>query len=888
MEVVYINKPQVPYLFANNGKVVEISESFTELTGYTTSDIYNKSMEDVYRILRINSVSNRAGVQEEYYYLFTKSHDAIEVNISCENSIFQSKSIYYFKEKENSRLEEKFLYIEQLYLDNIIGVAIFSFPDVILLKANQIYLDFYDAPYNQKENTIGKKHSEFINDYNESSVEKHLNEIASSGKPIYLNEYKYDNLKWGTTYWDVSIVPISVDGQVKYIVETTRDATERVLNRQLIEEQKKELESIIKNMSDGLFMLDADYRFTMLNEGARNYFYDPDSVVFAGDNFGITKYFDLNGSLLSVDKMPGHRVLRGEKLKSYTIKAVRPDGTFYFCFNGDPVYDEKGKVVKAILCSRDVTNKVKNEELIKIQKEQLETIIDNISDEIYLIDKDRCYIKTNKAVSENHKSSDFRKFEDFLSRYKFYDIYDKEVDCNSIPIARLSRGEEIENEMSVIYNPDKRYYNCNGMPIFDEQGNFTMGVLTAKDVTTEFLYKEAIERQADMLYQIINNLDLPLIRVSYPDLKVLDINQKVFKMVKAMRPEITSVNLIKGKEISRLMPGFHEDEDSKFLHITVKEKKTTYLRNKKFNFGGNVSYANILNEPIFSLNGEVEQIIMVMIDVTSEVKANESMEKALKMQEEFFANISHELKTPLNVIYSTVQLFNMYCSSGSLDDKKDSIMRYMNSITQNCYRLSKLINNIVDLSKIDAGFYELNMSKNNIVEVVEEIVMSVKDYSDSRGLNIIFDTDVEDKIIACDPEKIERVVLNIISNAIKFSDAGSEILVSTHDKDEFIEISVRDSGIGIDKNHIGKIFDRFRQADKSLSRNAEGTGIGLSLVKSIVELHNGKVLVESELGKGSKFSVLLPTAIIKETSDAWNINMIKDNKQAINIELSDI
>ena len=177
---------------------------------------------------------------------------------------------------------------------------------------------------------------------------------------------------------------------------------------------------------------------------------------------------------------------------------------------------------------------------------------------------------------------------------------------------------------------------------------------------------------------------------------------------------------------------------------------------------------------------------------------------------------------------------------------------------QNCYRLSKLINNIVDLSKIEAGFFQLNLSNNNIVEIVEEIVNSVTAYTDIKGLSIIFDTDTEEKIIACDPEKIERIVLNLISNAIKFSDVGNEIFVNIQDKNELIEISVKDNGIGIEHNQLDMIFDRFKQVDKSLSRNAEGAGIGLSLVKAIVEMHQGRIYVESEIGKGSKFIVELP------------------------------
>jgi signal transduction histidine kinase len=208
-------------------------------------------------------------------------------------------------------------------------------------------------------------------------------------------------------------------------------------------------------------------------------------------------------------------------------------------------------------------------------------------------------------------------------------------------------------------------------------------------------------------------------------------------------------------------------------------------------------------------------------------------------------------------------------------------------MTQNCCRLSKLINNIVDLSKIDAGFYELSFSNNNIVEVVEDIVLSVADYIKVKGLNLIFDTEVEEKVIACDPEKIERIVLNLISNAVKFSDPGNDIYINVLDKGDFVEISDKDNGIGIDKADMGVIFDRFAQADKSLSRNAEGTGIGLSIVKSFTELHGGKVGVESEFGKGSKFTVTLPARCVENENNLRSRALI-NNHDVIRMELSDI
>jgi len=131
------------------------------------------------------------------------------------------------------------------------------------------------------------------------------------------------------------------------------------------------------------------------------------------------------------------------------------------------------------------------------------------------------------------------------------------------------------------------------------------------------------------------------------------------------------------------------------------------------------------------------------------------------------------------------------------------------------------------------------------------------------------------------------MVLNLISNAIKFSNEGNEIIVGIKDKNEFVEISVKDNGIGIEDIHLDMIFDRFKQVDKSLSRNTEGTGVGLSLVKSIVELHGGNIHAQSEFGKGSKFTVMIPS------SEIFQENMIYCSKfgssdENIRVELSDI
>ena len=524
------------------------------------------------------------------------------------------------------------------------------------------------------------------------------------------------------------------------------------------------------------------------------------------------------------------------------------------------------------------------------QNIQLEAIIENISDGISIIDEKGKYILLNKNARENflppkeylgdvhawHKESEL-----------LYLNGDK-VPFQDSPESRVLRGEKFSNLNLIAKYPNKSvYFDVSGIPIYNNEERFFTGVICTHDMTDYCKQEEILKEKNEFLNRLIDNLQLPFFAISSPDLRILKLNQKALDIMKKFNPGVTSTVHIIGEIITEVFTSLLGTQYLKKMKEVIEEKKTKHINNKHFVINEQDIYCNIIFEPVFELNGEIKEILVVIIDISAEINSNKIMEKALKAQEELLANISHELKTPVNVIYSTIQLFNLYLKSGTLEQKKNSAAKYINSMMQNCYRLSKLINNIVDLSKIEAGFFELNLSNNNIVEIVEDTVLSVSNYTDIKGLCIIFDTDTEEKIIACDTEKIERIVLNLISNAIKFSDEGNEIVVSFKDKNEFVEISVKDNGIGIEASKLDMIFDRFKQVDKSLSRNAEGTGIGLSLVKAIVELHHGRIYVESEFGKGSKFTVLLPTGKVMKENIQHGGSMV-NVADCLRVELSDI
>lgn len=338
--------------------------------------------------------------------------------------------------------------------------------------------------------------------------------------------------------------------------------------------------------------------------------------------------------------------------------------------------------------------------------------------------------------------------------------------------------------------------------------------------------------------------------------------------------------------------------------IAWKEGRDTISRFEEiipFSSGENGIY-DMVKVPIFNEDGSHKALAVIGRDITEKRKTEELKLKSEedrkllsetmeydKIKTEFFANISHELRTPLNVMFSTVQLFDLYLKNEMIIDKGANVHKKAYILKQNCFRLLRLVNNLIDITKIDSGYYEIQPQNYNIVNVVEDITLSVAEYIENKGISLIFDTEVEEKIMAVDAEKIERIMLNLLSNAIKFTPKGKEIIVNIYDKVNFIEISVRDTGIGIPKEKQNIIFERFRQVDKSLTRNREGSGIGLSLVKSLVEMHGGTITVNSNPGEGSEFVISIPVKVLKNgTIKKYDYNLNDEYIEKISLEFSDI
>jgi len=763
-------KTEKPFLCSKNSIIIKVNNEFIDLTGYSRNELIGKSLVEISNMLRIDSQVCLENIENEHScYVFTKDYEARNVSIGCKIAGAGNEKICFFKEKANSRIEDKFQVTNRVLLDNQIGIGIFSLPDLTLLKGNQYYLDLLGDPYNKKEATIGKKVNDFIHLWESSKCKEIWMNVINTGESFCGKEIKGLTQNWEDFYLDNHIVPVIENGKVKYIVSIVENVTEKVLLRkkseeqaEIIKHQKERLEVIIESMHDGLVIVDKNYNQTLLNSSAKELLYNSDSVKNVNDALGYTKYYDSYGNLLQLEDMPVSRILKGEKIKECRLTCSRPDGIYHFNVSGSPVYDKNGNIEEAVNYIQDVTDKVKYQESL------------------------------------------------------------------------------------------------------------------------------LLKTQLDLFKNIIENLDIGFTRYSYPEFKIIDINNKAYRDLKQINPKVGPLSALKG---SNYFDAFLVDEKVRSADIVenlIKGRKGSYFSYRTIIADGEERFLKFVHQPLFGLNNSIVEIINIAVDITDEVKAKNKLKETLKMQEKVFANVSHELKTPLNVIYSTSQLMDFYLKHNELEVTKKKLFNNINIIKQNCYRFTKLINNIVDLSKIESGFLKLNLSNENIVKITEDIVQSISGYVKSKGLSIVFDTNIEEKIIACDPEKIERIVLNLISNAIKFTNPGGEILVSVLDKGDNVEIAVKDTGIGIDEKYLHNIFGRFYQIDKSLSRNAEGSGIGLSLVKSIVELHGGKISVESKVGEGSVFKIELPARIIENLKVIEETNLMNNKIEMINIEFSDI
>ncbi|MHC1682428.1 MAG: sensor histidine kinase [Clostridiaceae bacterium] len=361
----------------------------------------------------------------------------------------------------------------------------------------------------------------------------------------------------------------------------------------------------------------------------------------------------------------------------------------------------------------------------------------------------------------------------------------------------------------------------------------------------------------DLSSEIIDYNSLSFINIIKSDFKLKNEEELVEYKGRYFQVEASVIN---GRNISILI-----NDVSKFMS----ENKNIYEK----------------NEELTSLAKE----LMVKCALNTNLRKKEHelrtrLEEINRSNKDFFNFVSHELRTPLTIIISSIQL----CKEVNKKEITKKIDKTLLRINQNAKRLLKLVNNILDLTKANAGHLTIDKNPTEIVSYSEYIVESVNTYAKVKNINIIFDTTHEEGILDIDRDKYEKILLNILSNAIKYSSENKNIYVNLELYEDSFKVLVKDEGIGIPKDKIKYIFQSFAQVQSTLAKESDGTGLGLSLVQKYVELMNGNIDVYSEIDKGSTFVVEFKCPVSYNFNPDKFMDYNGDIFRNINLEFSDI
>ena len=341
------------------------------------------------------------------------------------------------------------------------------------------------------------------------------------------------------------------------------------------------------------------------------------------------------------------------------------------------------------------------------------------------------------------------------------------------------------------------------------------------------------EMQNDRLRTVIDNMGTPLILIDDKGCIILT-NQMYKEMFWIEETDIIGKTYLEVIE--------HEDVKQIIDHIFMTEQKIR----RQITIPIHIQMKNleVYGAPIISSNNEWKGIVLVFHDIT-EIKRLE------KIRKDFVANVSHELKTPV----TSIKGFTETLLDGALHDEK-ALESFLNIILKESNRLQSLVYDLLELSKIEQEDMKLKIDQVEINKLIHDIVDSLKKCAEDKQIDIqIFEE--RSLTVEGDSLRLQQIFINLLSNAIAYTLPSGKVEVHIKDDDEFVVISIADTGIGIEKEEIPRIFERFYRVDRARSRNSGGTGLGLAIVKHSVEAHHGEIHVESEVGKGSRFIVKL-------------------------------
>ncbi len=644
----------------------------------------------------------------------------------------------------------------------------------------------------------------------------------------------------------ISGSPIRNDsGKVVGSLGLITDITKHRATEIALKESEEKFRGLAERISDLVLMVDTTGVVTFVTPSVKKILgYDPHDMIGkkANDFMSYEQFIKV-----STD---AEKVFKGEKIGNLEITLQRKNGTTAILeFTGSPIFTDVGLVGMQVI-GRDITARKLAEEAVKKSEARLSAIINNAKDNIFLKDLSYRYILANPAMCKLFGlelldlvgKTDLELFGEEIRREVV--LYDSKV----------LRGETVEYEAARFINGKHYFFDIVKVPLRDEKRKIIGLCGITRDVTERKMAEENIRKLSRAVEQ------------SPASVVITDIKGKI-EYVNPKFTEVSGFTLQEavGKNPNINKSGLNEERIYTELWNSITEGKiwSGELYNRKKN--GELFWESISISPIKNDDNRITHFVAVKEDITRKKEIEFELKRSMEIAEEssrlkssILANVSHELRTPMTGILGMSQIL-------SEELRDENLKQFVWKIQKSGERLMTTLNSIMDLSEIESNSSLLDITEYNIGRSIRSVLTQYEKYALDK--NLYFNYTVKNKNITAlvDEKFMNQIIINLVDNAIKYTDTGGiEIIIDSKEEDNktFAVLKVKDTGIGIAPENKDVIFQEFRQASEGISRRYEGTGLGLTLVKKMVELMNGKIEFESKVREGSVFSIIVPGSIL--------------------------
>lgn len=545
------------------------------------------------------------------------------------------------------------------------------------------------------------------------------------------------------------------------------------------------------------------------------------------------------------------RLESGETLRGYEARLRSKSGAIKYVVINSNAFQEDGKFLYTHCFTRDITERKLAEDALRDSQMQQRLILDHAP--VYLVrcDKNHHFRFVNRGYAERfHRSP-----EDFIGR-SLAEMLGQDAYDSLIPyIEAVLSGQRVDFEREIFYTAlGLRIMHCTYEPEFDAAGQVTGWFAVVTDITDR---KRAQDDQA-LLAAVVQSSGDAIISKTI-DGHILSWNTGAERLFGYEASEVL------GRKITLIIPPERHDEEDMILGRLMCRERIEHYETMRMAKDGRLINISLTVSPLCDSAGRIIGASKIARDITEQKRIEKELQDAFEKardansaKSEFLANMSHELRTPLNAVIGLADLLQ---TPGLSPENRQEFTQTLQLSAQ---QLLQLINDLLDVSKLETQQMQLEKVPFSIEDIMTEIVTIYSVKALEQNIKLV----VQSKLGVCanvigDPLRFRQVLMNLVSNAVKFTEKGGVTVRITGHKNPAdgkanIAIEVSDTGIGIAQENLDAIFNKFVQGDTSITRKYGGTGLGLSITKTLVELMGGMVAVQSELGKGSCFKVMIP------------------------------